>query len=190
MKAGVGWAGALVLTAALGGCAAMTEGATATAPQPAKPIDVARFYTGRWYEIARTPMSITKDCVAGTTDYTRKPDGAIDDKDSCRMGTPDGKEKSFSGPVTILNPGDNTKMRINYLVFGIFRAPRTYWVLDHADDYTWFIVSDPGFKNVSLFSRSPRPAQATVTALTARAKSLGYDISKLEYPAQLPQLGK
>ncbi len=41
------------------------------APEPAKPIDAARFYVGRWYEIARTPMSLTKDCVAGTTDYLR-----------------------------------------------------------------------------------------------------------------------
>jgi apolipoprotein D and lipocalin family protein len=29
------------------------------APEPAKPVDAASFYTGRWYEIGRTPRAST-----------------------------------------------------------------------------------------------------------------------------------
>ena len=166
------------------GCASMSGDDAAKAPQPAKPIDVARFYAGRWHEIARTPMSITTNCVAGATDYTTDADGVIVDRDSCRAGTPEGPEKVFAGPLTILNPGENTKVQVTYKVFKIFDAPRTYWMLDHDDGYRWFIVSDPAFKSVSLFTRDPRPAPELVARLTARIASLGYPTSKLEYPTQ------
>ena len=157
------------------------------APEPLKPIDVSRFFTGRWYEIARTPMKITNGCVAGTTDYFNDSHGRLIDKDACREATPAGKEKVFQGPVTILNPGQNNKVSVRYSVFfGIIPATRTYWMLDHGDDYDWFIVSDPEFKNLSFFTRSPRPSSDEVSSLTAKAKGFGYDTSLLEYPTQFP----
>jgi apolipoprotein D and lipocalin family protein len=42
------------------------------APEPAKPVDAASVFAGRWYEIGRTPKSFNKDCVAGTTNYQPK----------------------------------------------------------------------------------------------------------------------
>ncbi len=180
-------AGALLATAALtAGCASMDGAQTALAPEPAKPIETAKFYTGRWYEIARTPMKLTKDCVAGTTDYSPTSDGGILDTDACRMDMPAGKAKTFAGPVTILNPGQNNKVRVGYKVFGIFTVDRTYWMEDHGEDYSWFIVTDPKFDMLSLFTRDPRPPRSEVEQLTARAKAMGYDASKLEYPAQFP----
>jgi apolipoprotein D and lipocalin family protein len=177
-------AAAVALLAA--GCAGMSNAEqTAAAPQPAKPIDAARFYTGRWYEIGRTPMKLTDGCVAGTTDYFKDGDGKLIDRDACRDGGPSGKEKVYAGPVTFLD-ASNAKVKVAYKVFGPFGASRTYWMLDHDDAYSWFIVSDPQFKNVSLFTRAPRPSADEVARLTARAKALGYDVSKLEYPAQFP----
>ena len=154
-------------------CAGMSDEG-ARAPQPAKPIDAARFYAGRWYEIARTPMKLTKGCVSGTTDYYREADGTLIDRDACRAGAPEGKEKLFVGPVKILNPGENTKVTVNYKVYGFLVVSRTYWMLDHGSDYRWFIVSDPDFKNVSFFTRSPRPSTAEVKALADRVQALGY----------------
>ena len=170
----------------LAGCASMDGAQIAAAPEPAKPINAARFYTGRWYEIARTPMDLTKNCVAGTTDYTPGADGGTVDTDACRTDTPAGKVKTFAGPVTLLNPGQNTKVRVGYKLFGVFTVNRTYWMEDHGDDYAWFIVTDPKFDMLSLFTRDPRPPQAEVDRLTARAKALGYDVAKLEYPARFP----
>ncbi len=168
------------------GCADMGDQGQALAPQPKKPIDAARFYTGRWYEIARTPMKLTDGCVAGTTDYYHDPDGQLIDRDACRAGSPEGKEKQFAGPVDILNPGENNKVAVHYKVFGVFTVTKTYWMLDHGDDYSWFIVSDPAFKTLSLFTRAPRPDKAEVQALAAHAQALGYDVNKLEYPATFP----
>jgi len=174
-----------VLAMTTAACAGMDE--APRAPQPGKQIDAAQFYTGRWYEIARTPMKLTDGCVSGTTDYYKDADGKLIDRDACRKDTPEGKEKLFAGPVTVLDPGQNTKVSVHYKVFGVFTVSKTYWMLDHGDDYRWFIVSDPAFKNVSLFTRAAQPSQAEVKALAARAQALGYDAGKLEYPTQFPQ---
>ena len=172
--------------ALLGACTGMSAAGAPAAPAPRGPIDAARFYTGRWYEIARTPMKLTDGCVAGTTDYYKDDKGALIDRDACRDKTPEGKEKLFAGPVHILDPGENTKVKVDYKVFGLFTASRTYWMLDHDDAYRWFIVSDPAFKTISLFTRAARPPEAEVKALAMRAQALGYDVAKLEYPAQFP----
>ncbi len=53
-------------------------------------------------------------------------------------------------------------------------------------DYQWFIVANPAFTNVSVFTRSARPDVALVGMLTARLRALGYDPAKLEFPTQFP----
>jgi apolipoprotein D and lipocalin family protein len=169
-------------------CASFERGDPQTAPQPLKPIEQTRFYTGRWYEIARTPSKLTKNCVAGTTDYFRASDsdGELIDRDACRMGTPEGPEKTFVGRVNILNPAENTKISVDYRVAGVFFVPKTYWMVDHGDDYRWFIVTDPKFKTASIFTRSPRPSPAEVQMLTRRLQNLGYDTARLEFPTEFP----
>jgi apolipoprotein D and lipocalin family protein len=55
--------------------------------------------------------------------------------------------------------------------------------LDHADDYSWFISANPAFDKLWIYARKvPNPEQ--LRDLTARAAALGYDTSKLEFPAQ------
>jgi apolipoprotein D and lipocalin family protein len=127
-----------------------------------------------------------KNCVAGTTDYIAGPNGELVDRDACRMGSPEGKQKVFQGPVSILNPGQNNKVTVRYTVYGFIPVSKTYWMLDHGDDYQWFIVSNPAFTNLSIFTRSPRPAPALVARLTARVQALGYNPKKLEYPEEFP----
>ena len=183
---GVAWA-ALFLTLSAGGCAGSPREEASEAPAPVKTVDEAKFYSGRWYEIGRTPMKLTKDCVAGTTDYYRESDGQLIDRDACRSQTPEGKEKLFTGRVEILNPGQNNKVTVRYRVAGVFYVPKTYWMLDHGKDYTWFIVSDPSFQNVSIFTRSPRPTDSDVAMLTQRTRSLGYNPDKLEFPTRFPE---
>lgn len=157
------------------------------APPPPGSVDAARLFTGRWYEIARTPMRITDGCVAGTTDYIRSADGQLRELDACHMNSPAGEKKSIEGPVTILNPPQNTETLVRYHVFyGLIPITRRYWIYGHGADYDWFIFGDPEFKYISIFTRTPRPSPEEVKALTARAKALGYDTSKLEYPAQFP----
>ncbi len=173
----------LLLILVLAGCATTTP----RAPEPAKSIDVQRFYTGRWYEIGRTPMKLTDGCVAGTTDYSRDAAGRLIQRDACRMGTPEGEEKLYWGPVTILNPDAATKVSVRYTVWGFIPVTWTYWMLDHGENYEWFITSDPAFENVSVFTRTPRPSPEVVEMLKGRTRELGYDPGRLEFPTPFPR---
>jgi apolipoprotein D and lipocalin family protein len=156
----------------------------AVAPTPAKPVDAARFYTGVWHEIGRRPMAITNGCVAGATEYRLKTPTTLDVRDTCHDKTPDGKIKAIGGPATILDPGENAKIHVSYRLFGPFKVGVDYWVVDHADDYTWFISSDPTFKNLWIYTRDPDISPQLRQSLIERARSLGYDVGKLEFPAQ------
>jgi apolipoprotein D and lipocalin family protein len=178
---------ALVLALGLTACATAGRD-TPIAPQPLKPIDPARFFTGRWYEIARTPNMFTTNCVAGTTDFYRNPNGQLIERDACRRGTPEGTEKVFKGPLDMLD-AENNKFVVHYTLFGFVPFAQTYFILDHGRDYGWFIVSTPNFQNIALLDRLARPSAAEIASLTARAKTLGYDTSKLEFPPGFPPGG-
>lgn len=171
--------------ALLSGCASMADGAQAAAPQPAKPVDAARFYSGVWHEIARNPMSITNGCVAGITEFQHDEKGQLIDRDSCRKGDPvTGEEKVFAGPA-VIDPTNSAKFTTHYKVVGPFGPSRTYWVLDHGEG--WFIVATPDFKNASIFTRNPQAPKPEVDRLVARLGQLGFDPAKLEFPAQPPR---
>lgn len=178
------WLCLLLVCLALSACA--TGGASVAAPEPLKPVDPAVFFTGRWYEVARTPISLTTNCVAGTTDFLRKPWGELVERDECRVGSPAGKVRAFQGWVQMLNPGENTKFTVHYILYGVVPVAVTYWVLDHARDYSWFIVANPSFHNVAILGRVPRQPPSRVAILTAQLHAMGYDTSKLEYPPTFP----
>lgn len=166
----------------LAGCA--STGASTSALKPAATIDAGRFYTGTWYEIGRRPMSLTDGCVAGGTTYTPRGGDKVTVLDFCRAGSPTtGKLKTIGGPARIMDPGTNAKLHVSYRVFGLFRIPRDYWVLERADDYSWFISADPRFHDLWIYTRDPQPTQAQVAKLVERAKALGYDTRLLEFPA-------
>ncbi|HQR89702.1 MAG TPA: lipocalin family protein, partial [Caulobacter sp.] len=94
-----------------------------------------------------------------------------------------GNLKTIGGPAHIVDPGTNAKLHVSYRVFGIIRIPRDYWVLERAEDYSWFISADPSFHDLWIYTRNPRPSQAEIAPLVARARALGYDTSLLEFPA-------
>ena len=170
-----------IAIAALSTAACASMGGEVRAPQPAKPVDLAQHYTGVWHEIGRRPMLITNGCVAGATEY--KPGAAPNEilvRDTCRKDTPSGKEKAISGKATIEDPGTNAKLHVRYNLI----AKRDYWVLDRADDGSWFISADPQMKDLYIYARDPQISDAKVAELTRRAGELGYDVSNLEFPAQ------
>ncbi|MBW8708836.1 MAG: lipocalin family protein [Alphaproteobacteria bacterium] len=150
------------------------------APEPAKPVDAASFFSGRWYEIGRTPKSFNAGCVAGYTDYMTR-NGALSERDGCHDKTPDGKGETLDGQMKILNPGQNSKVHATYrAMFGLVPISRDYWVLDHTE--AWAIMASPDMTDVSLYTREPRPAQALVEKMTKQIKDLGY-AGQLEFPA-------
>lgn len=169
---------AIVMSALLCLCASAALAQT-KAPEPAKPVDAASFFAGRWYEIGRTPKSFNRDCVAGYTDYQGAA-ASLSEHDGCHDKTPDGKEETIAGPVKILNPGMNTKFNIAYHV-AFIPIHVENWVLDH--DAGWAILGTPDMSEVHLYTREAHPAPALVEKLTKEVKDMGY-AGELQFPAQ------
>jgi apolipoprotein D and lipocalin family protein len=138
-------------------------------------------YRGTWLEIGRRPMWLTDGCVAGYSTYSLgKIPGEVEVEDGCRVGTPDGRLKTVKGDGRILDlGGNNAKMRVRYPFFITFN----YWILYKSPDKTWFISADPAMQNLWIYARAA-PSKAKLKLMVSEARQLGYDVNKLEFPAQ------
>jgi apolipoprotein D and lipocalin family protein len=168
---------ALPLVLALGACVSGPSG-NPKPPQPAKSVELDR-YLGRWYEVARYDMRFEKGCEGVTADYSKRPDGLIRVVNTCRQGAVDGPIKASEGKAKVVDTATNAKLKVSF--FGPFWGD--YWVLDHADDYSWSIVGEGSGRYLWLLSRE-LPTEADRAALTARAKALGYDTAMLRQTKQ------
>ncbi len=148
-------------------------------PQPL-PLDAASHYSGVWLEVGRTPMGITKGCVAGTTTYERLDDRRVKVEDDCRQGGVDGKRRAIRGKGVIEDPGVNRRLKVSYLPFVTWR----YEVLETDPAGAWFISASPDRKKVFLYARRPL-SKAQLDDLAARARRAGY-AGEIEFPATRP----
>ncbi|PIB90307.1 lipocalin family protein [Caulobacter sp. FWC2] len=169
---------ALSLVLGLGACVSGPSG-NPNPPQPAKPVVLDR-YLGKWYEVARYDMRFEKGCEGVTAEYSKRPDGLIRVLNTCRQGAVDGPLKTSEGKAKVVDTATNAKLKVSF--FGPFFGD--YWVMDHADDYSWSIVGEGSGKYLWLLSRK-LPTDADRAALTARAKALGYDTNMLR-PTKQP----
>ena len=154
--------------------------AVASAPQPRKPFDPERM-PGHWYEIARTPNSINRDCQASSTDWIADGDGKFKFVAICRQGSPSGPEKVVRGEVRITDPAWHAKVKM--LLFGGLISS-DYWLLDHADDYSWLIMGTPNGSFISIMALRPALPPLVKSQVLLEAKTMGYDTSKLAFPIQ------
>jgi apolipoprotein D and lipocalin family protein len=141
-------------------------------PQPVKRVELQK-YLGRWYEIARYEQSFQKGCEGVTADYSLRADGSIDVVNRCRK--PDGKLSEARGRAKVTDGETNAKLKVSF--FGPFYGD--YWVLDHADDYSWSIVGEPSGRYLWILAREATPAEQEVQKLVDRVNGLGYDTSML-----------
>ena len=173
--------GALVLAGtALSGCATLFSShpvGNQAVPQPAKAVELSR-YLGRWYEVARYEQGFQKDCDGVTADYALRDDGGISVINTCRK--PDGKIKQAKGKAKVVDTATGAKLKVSF--FGPFYGD--YWVLDHADDYSWSIVGEGSGKYLWLLTREAQPGQAKIDMLSGRARAMGYDTTMLRMTKQ------
>jgi apolipoprotein D and lipocalin family protein len=147
-------------------------------PEPAKSVDLQR-YLGLWFEIARYDQRFERSCAAGVTaTYSLRADGTIDVVNRCRRS--DGSMKEARGRAKIVDGITNAKLKVSF--FGPFYGD--YWVLDHADDYSWSIVGEPSGRYLWILSRRSNPGQGAIEELVGRAQELGYDTKQLIHTQQ------
>ena len=135
--------------------------------------DDLRRYLGRWFEIARYEQSFQKGCEGVTADYSLRFDGTIAVINRCRK--PDGQIAEAHGRAKIVDSSFNAKLKVSF--FGPFYGD--YWVLDHADDYSWSVVGEPSGRYLWILSREPSPPKRIVEGLIQRVRNMGYDVSML-----------
>jgi apolipoprotein D and lipocalin family protein len=169
----VGSAGVLLLFWLFGATSALAETKVVSVGQD--------HYRGTWLEIARRPMWLTNGCVAGYSTYqSGKAPGEVTVEDGCRVGSPTGRLKTVHGIGRIVDVGSTSaKMRVHYAWLINFN----YWVLYEAPDRSWFISADPDMTNLWIYARAV-PSKAKLKTMVLKASHLGYDVRKLEFPAQ------
>jgi apolipoprotein D and lipocalin family protein len=141
-------------------------------PEPSKPVDLER-YLGRWYEIARYEQRFERGCTAATADYSLRDDGNIDVVNRCLKSG--GRQSEARGIAKVVDRNSNAKLKVSF--FRPFYGD--YWILDHADDYSWSIVGEPSGRYLWILSREANPGSDEVGQLVDRVVALGYDTSML-----------
>lgn len=168
---------------ALSACATLQTGPVGnpSVPEPARPVDLNR-YLGLWYEIGRYENGFERGCEGVTAEYTLRDDGLVGIRNGCRQGAADGPLKVVEGRAKIVENSGNARLKVSF--FGPFYVG-DYWVLDHAEDYSWSIVGEPRGRYLWLLSREARPSQAVRDRIIGRVRELGYDVSLIR-PVQQP----
>lgn len=180
----------LLLIAAAGAMLAVSACATfqtgpignPSVPEPTKPVELNR-YLGLWYEIGRYDNGFERGCEGVTAEYTLRDDGLIGVRNSCRHGAVDGPLKVSEGRAKVVDGSGNARLKVSF--FGPFYVG-DYWVLDHAEDYSWSIVGEPRGRYLWLLSRQPAPSQAARDRIVSRARELGYDTAFIRPVQQSP----
>ena len=169
---------------ALSACATLQRGPVGNlaVPQPAKAVDLGR-YAGLWYEIGRYENGFERGCEAVTAEYTRRDDGLVGVLNTCRQGGVDGPVKTAEGKAKVVDDSGDAKLKVSF--FGPFYVG-DYWVLDHADDYSWSIVGEPSGRYLWLLSRTAKPSEAVRATIMNRAAALGYDLALVRETRHLP----
>lgn len=143
-------------------------------PEPAKEVDLDR-YLGQWFEIARYEQRFERGCVAATAEYSSGADGKIIVLNRCRKQN--GTIEEARGVAKVVDEATRAKLKVSF--FGPFYG--NYWVLDHAEDYSWSIVGEPSGRYLWILSRQAQPGPERVADLIELVSTLGYDPSMLVF---------
>jgi len=152
--------------------------APAAASAEAGPLP-ASFFSGRWYEIARSPNPSQADCQAPTYDFESRPGAAPLFTLTCRKGSPSGRAERLRVKVQLPGGGSASRFRVTALG-GLVGAD--YRVLDRDEAMTWAILSLADGKEVWLLARRPSFGGAERQTAVGRIAALGFNAKTLVFP--------
>lgn len=144
-------------------------------PDPVKSVDLEA-YAGLWHEVGRYENPFEEGYEGVTDQYKLGADGHIQIMATLHKDTADGPERKIASKGKIVPGSGNAKWKISF--FGPFYLG-DYWIMDHADDYTWTIVGEPSGKLLWVMTRSPHPDLDIWSVLQRRVTELGYDWGKV-----------
>jgi apolipoprotein D and lipocalin family protein len=155
--------------------AAFLGGLAGPAFAQATAVDLNRF-DGRWFEIARSPNDVQKDCSRAQIDFNPQAQANRYGVVVTCTRRADGGVETLRANARVTDPGTNARFRFTLTgllgVGGV--AGQNYWVWEHAPDYSWAIMALPNKSDWWIWHRSQSPAEAERTRLLARARALGF----------------
>lgn len=141
-----------------------------------KNVDLQK-YAGTWYEIARYPHRFERNLVGVTATYTERKDGRIDVLNQGYKGTLDGKLSQARAKAKIPDPSQPGKLKVYF--FPLFGADYNILDLD-TEHYQYALVGSSSMNYLWILSHTPQMEDSLYNRIVDKARSLGYDISKLE----------
>ncbi|MEQ7153700.1 lipocalin family protein [Brevundimonas aurifodinae] len=154
---------------------ALFAAAAGPALAQASAVDLDRF-DGRWFEIARNPNGMQRDCSRAQIDFNPSAPGRYAILVTCTR-RPSGDVETLRANARVTDTATNAKFRFSLaglLSFGGL-ASQQYWVWDHAPDYSWAIMGLPDKSSWWVWHRSQSPAASVRTSTLARARALGFN---------------
>lgn len=144
--------------------------------ETAPDVDLARF-EGSWFEVAHLPRPTQASCTGTTATYTARGKGQYTFVHACTLEN--GDFRKIAAQAQVKDSASPAKLEVD---FGGFFGD--YWILDVAPDYRYAVVGHPSRAYLWILSRTPTLSEADRAAVIAKASSLKFDTSKLEYTKQ------
>ena len=160
----------------LAACSPAGPSGNSSVPQPAKPVELKK-YMGHWFELARYENQFESGFESGIDNCSLRFDVMLRVLKACRVGWIIFKRNEPQGKAKIVADSGNAKLKVSF--FGPFYGD--YWILDHANDYSWSIVGEPSGRYLWILTRTPTPSGKTSDMLVEKAKTLGYDVDMLRW---------
>lgn len=174
---------ALALAFSLAGCTTPT---TSLSVQP--DVDLEK-YMGVWYEQALLPNRFQKQCISDVSaEYTKKDAEYLQVTNQCRIA--DGSMKTVMGLGRLnasFDPPNPAILEVRFAPDWLSWVPMMwgdYWIIKVQDDYQYSLVGTPDHKYLWVLSRDKKANPDTVKELLNYAKSLNFDVSKIEFTQQ------
>jgi len=142
-------------------------------------VDLER-YAGLWYEIAKIPNRVEKDCAYGTTaTYTLRGDGKIDVVNRCYRK--DDSVDEIHGVARKADPPTGSRLEVSFFsILGWRPVWAPYWVLGLGEDYDYAVVGTPDRKYGWVLARTPVLPPETLEDIWATVRAQGYDPQDFE----------
>lgn len=162
---------ALSLLTFLGACTGAPDGV-----EPISGFELDR-YLGTWYEIARLDHRFERGMSNVTATYSMGDDGGVDVVNRGYLAAKD-EWDTATGKAYFVGDSDIGQLKVSF--FGPFYGGYNIVELDK-ENYAYSLVVGPNRNYLWILSRTPEMDPDTLTAIVAKADSLGFAVDELIY---------
>ena len=138
-------------------------------------------YMGKWYEIARFDHPFERHLVGVTAEYSLMDNGKIRVINSGYKNNFKGRHKKIEGKAKIPDPKEPGKLKVSFFLW--FYSD--YYVLELDElHYNYALIGSKSDKFLWILSRTPSLNEKTLNYLLEKARTRGYDTSRLIWVPQ------